>query len=101
MKLIVTIALGFAAGQILWELLLVAARWAGQTSVPRVRIRASQDSREAAAASAALGSAGMISYELVGGSRASLRSRLDSQAPDRLGGPVFSAGLTGLKILLR
>ena len=33
MKLIVTIALGFAAGQILWELLLVAARWAGQASV--------------------------------------------------------------------
>jgi uncharacterized protein YjeT (DUF2065 family) len=30
MKLIVTIALGFVAGQILWELLLVASRWAGQ-----------------------------------------------------------------------
>jgi hypothetical protein len=36
MKLIVTIALGFVAGQILWELLLVAARWAGQASVRAV-----------------------------------------------------------------
>jgi hypothetical protein len=36
MKLIVTIALNFVAAQILWELLLVSARWAGQTSVRAV-----------------------------------------------------------------
>jgi len=36
MKLIVTIALGFVAEQILWELLLVVARWAGQASVRAV-----------------------------------------------------------------
>jgi hypothetical protein len=34
--MIVTIALGFVAGQILWELLLEIARWAGQVSVRAV-----------------------------------------------------------------
>jgi hypothetical protein len=35
-EMIVTIALGFVAGQILWELLLEIARWAGQVSVRAV-----------------------------------------------------------------
>ena len=86
MRLIVTIALGFVAGQIFWELFLWPRGGQDRRACGRLRLCSAEFSKRRGSSDA--WKCRNDFRELVGESRASLRSRLDSPAPDGLVGPV-------------